>query len=68
MQAQHHAAKSMVKAHFQVKLRRSEERSFTNNFNQIRNLIAKSTKQGEMVKVRSHALQNKKEVARDIKG
>jgi len=51
----------MVHAHFENRRKRTEERNFTNNFAQIRNLIAKSTKQGEMVRIRSNVLQQKKE-------
>lgn len=58
----------MVQAQVDQRRKRTEERNFTNNFAQIRNLIAKSTKQGEMVRIKSNALQQKKEIAQEIRG
>jgi hypothetical protein len=43
MQAENMLAKSTVMAHVETKMKRTEDRSFANNFNQIRNLITKQT-------------------------
>jgi hypothetical protein len=59
--------KSVVHAHQEVKRRRSEERDFALNFSQIRNMIAKQTKAGEMIKIRTHNVRDKKEQARQIR-
>ena len=60
-------AKQTVKAHVENKNRKSDEKAFTNNFAQIRNLITKQTKAGEMIKHRTNALKRNKANAQMIK-
>jgi hypothetical protein len=56
MIADHQEKKERVLAHFDNKKRRSEERNFALNFNQIRNMISKQTKLGEMIRHKSHVV------------
>jgi hypothetical protein len=56
MIADHQEKKERVLAHIDNKKRRSEERNFALNFNQIRNMISKQTKLGEMIRHKSHVV------------
>jgi hypothetical protein len=67
IQAENMLAKSTVMAHVETKQRRNEEKQFANNFTQIRNLITKQTKAGEMIKQRTNALKRNKANAQMIK-
>ena len=60
IQSENMLAKSTVMAHVETKQRRNEEKQFANNFTQIRNLITKQTKAGEMIKKRTNALKRNK--------
>jgi hypothetical protein len=60
LQAENMLAKSTVMAHVETKHKRAEDKDFANNFSQIRNLITKQTKAGEMIKQRTNALKRNK--------
>lgn len=67
LQAENMLAKSTVMAHVETKQKRAEEKEFANNFTQIRNLITKQTKAGEMIKQKTNALKRNKANAQMIK-
>lgn len=45
-----------VQSHYQQKRTKVEDRNFANNFSQIRNLIAKQSKLGELQRLRGSVI------------